>query len=122
MTYPDLEIIVISVCDAISAVAELVAHEGIFALLKYAGDLSALGTLSLDQIKLELAALTPTERLTLENLAKAKLKNVPQAGLQLKLDSGIDLLELIVQYGYEIYSQYQKGVALFEKAKSLVTT
>lgn len=122
MEYRNLEILVSAICDAIAAACELVNHDGLLSLLKYGRDLSALAGLSAAELKAEILALTPTDRSTLESLAKAKLSNVPQAPIQTKLDSGIDLLELVFQFGLDIYGKYQEGLALVNKIKDVVTT
>lgn len=120
MTYPDLEIIVAASCDAICAVADLVGHEGILSLLKYGSDLIALKNLNIDELKAEIAALNPEERLALEALAKSKFQNIPQPDVQAKLDSGVDLIEVVIQFAEQVYAQYQQGLALVNQVKALI--
>lgn len=116
----DLKKVITALCDAVCAIDGLANKEGVFSLFKYVQDFSALGTVNADGLKAQVLALTPEGRHELEALAKEKIK-LHNPALEAKLESGIDVLDNLIDVGVHAFSVTKEAILVWDKVKMLLS-
>lgn len=111
----NLSKVLIAGVDACLAVDDLIHKEGIFALIKYSSDFSALGGVDPVALKNEIFSLSDVDKKEIEDLIKGRLV-LHDAALQVKINAGIDVVDLAISIVEKLISDV---TALVEKAKAI---
>lgn len=115
--------------EAINVIEKVTHGGGIWAVFSLTDELSALSGLNGAIVAAQLKDLSIDERKSLLSLLKAKV-SLSDKALEAKIESGVDCLDEVVDYGFQVYAdviatkvlvetRIASGTALIEKIKGL---
>lgn len=112
MNIEQLKKIVLALAEVINVIVKVANKEGVFVLFDAVDELSALGSIDLNLLKVELSGLGTAEKADLVSAFKAKL-DLKGSPLEKKIEGGFDVLSESVDVVAQALGVVQKAKALF---------
>lgn len=117
--YEGLKKIVLLCAEGVNAGEKIASGGGVFSALTLIDEVQALGSLEKGQLLVEAKDLIKEERLALIAIFKAKL-SLDNKALENKIESGADLLDDVLDLGFEFLAAVNHGKSAIEKVKALI--